>query len=99
MAGDRITTLTLVYGAAWEARLLTAQAAPFRTAQAQATVRAGPPAAPTPPGAAAPPTRGLAAPSLQDRRTPSVGPWLAALGAALAGGGLLALLPRPREAP
>ena len=99
MAGDRITTLTLVYDAAWEARLLTAQAAPFRTAQAQATARAGQPAAPTPTGAAAPATLGPVAPNTQDRRTPSVAPWLAALGVALAGVGLLALLPRPREAP
>ena len=98
-AGGRIATLTVVYSAAWEARLLTAQAAPFRTAQAQATARAGQPAAPAPTGAAAPTTRVPTAPSPQDRRTPSVGPWLAALGAALAGGGLLALLPRPREAP
>jgi hypothetical protein len=98
-AGGRIATLTVVYSAAWEARLLIAQAAPFRTAQAHATARAGQPAAPTPTGAAAPTTRVPAAPSTQDRRTPSVGPWLAALGAALAGGALLALLPRPREAP
>ena len=98
-AGGRIATLTVVYDAAWEARLLTAQAAPFRTAQAQATARAGQAAAPTPTGAAVPTTRLPTAPNTQDRRTPSVGPWLAALGAALAGGGLLALLPRPREAP
>jgi hypothetical protein len=98
-AGGRIATLTVVYHADWEARLLTAQAAPFRTAQAQATARAGQPAAPAPTGAAAPTSRVPTAPSPQDRRTPSVGPWLAALGAALAGGGLLALLPRPREAP
>ena len=37
VAGGRIATLTVVYSPAWEARLLTAQAAPFRTAQARAT--------------------------------------------------------------
>ena len=85
-AGDRIATLTVVYSPAWEARRLSAQAAPFRTAQARAT--------PTPAARHVP-----AASSPQDRRTPSVAPWLAALGAALGGAGLLALLPRPREAP
>jgi hypothetical protein len=82
-----ITTLTIVYDPAWEQRKLEAQAAPIRTAQALATRTA----------AAPPPTP--AAPSTQDRRTPSVATWLAALGAALGGVGLLALLPRPREAP
>ena len=84
MAGDRITTLTLVYDAAWEARLLTAQAAPFRTAQAVATARAAPTAAP--------------APSPQARPTPPVGPWTVALGLSLAGAGLLTRLPHPRGA-
>ena len=118
VAGDRITTLTLDYSAAWQARLLTAQAAPFRTAQAQATARST--ARPAPAagaggaawwdqprdrwygesaGARPAATPLPAAPSAQDRRTPSVAPWLAALGVALAGVGLLALLPRPREAP
>ena len=96
VAGDRIATATVAYRPAWEARLLAAQAAPFRTAQARAT--AAPPAtaraAPTPVAHRVP-----AAPGTQDRRTPSVAPWLAALGAALGGAGLLALLPRPREAP
>ena len=95
VAGGRIATLTVVYSPAWEARLLTAQAAPFRTAQAQATARAGQPAAPTPTGAAAPATRVPAAPSTQDRRTPSVGPWLAALGAALGGGRPAGAAPPP----
>ena len=95
-AGGRIATLTVVYSPAWEARLLTAQAAPFRTAQARATAAPPATARATPmPAARREPT----APNTQDRRTPSVGPWLAALGAALAGGALLALLPRPREAP
>jgi hypothetical protein len=96
VAGERIATLTIVYDPAWERRTLQAQAAPIRTAQALATARAAQTAA------AAPATRAAeraAAPSTQDRRTPSVGPWLAALGAALGGAGLLALLPRPREAP
>ena len=96
VAGARIATLTVVYRPAWEARRLTAQAAPFRTAQARATAAAPAPAGATPPPAARPVP---AAPGPQDRRTPSVAPWLAALGAALGGGGLLALLPRPREAP
>jgi hypothetical protein len=87
VAGGAITTLTIVYDPAWEQRKREAQAAPIRTAQALATrTAAAPPPAP-------------AAPSTQDRRTPSVGSWLAALGAALAGVGLLALLPRPHEAP
>ena len=95
-AGGRIATLTVVYSPAWEARLLTAQAAPFRTAQARATAAPPATARATPmPAARREPT----APNAQARRTPSVGPWLAALGAALAGGALLALLPRPREAP
>jgi hypothetical protein len=101
VAGDAIATLTIVYDPAWERRKLEAQAAPVRTAQARATRTA----ASAPAGA----TRGTeathaaarltAAPNTQDRRTPSVGPWVAALGAALGGVGLLALLPRPREAP
>ena len=99
VAGARIATLTVVYRPAWEARRLTAQAAPFRTAQARATARATQTPAAAPAGAAATATRGPTAPGPQDRRTPSVAPWLAALGAALGGGGLLALLPRPREAP
>ena len=96
VAGDRIATLTVVYRPAWEARRLTAQAAPFRTAQARATAAAPAPAGATPTPAA---RHVPAAPGTQDRRTPSVAPWLAALGAALGGAGLLALLPRPREAP
>jgi hypothetical protein len=104
VAGGAITTLTIVYDPAWEQRKLEAQAAPVRTAQARATARGAQPAA----GATAPraddvgrasATPLAAAPNTQDRRTPSVGPWLAALGAALGGVGLLALLPRPREAP
>jgi hypothetical protein len=115
VTGDRITTLTIDYSAAWEARLLTAQAAPFRTAQARATARATAPPAPADGAAwwAHPRDRWFgesaggrpaatplpAAPGAQGRRTPSVAPWLAALGVALAGVGVLALLPRPREAP
>jgi hypothetical protein len=108
VAGGAIATLTIVYDPAWEQRTLAAQAAPVRTAQALATARAAQPAA-TPPAPAGAPrgaqdtrgaaTRGPAAPSPQDRRTPSVGPWLAALGAVLVGVGVLALLRRPREAP
>jgi hypothetical protein len=94
VAGGAIATLTLVYDPAWERRRLQAQAAPIRTAQA--TARAGRPAAAAPPTPAPPPP---AAPGTQDRRTPSVAPWLAALAVALGGVGLLALLPRPREAP
>jgi hypothetical protein len=117
VAGGRIATLTVVYDPAWEARLLAAQAAPFRTAQAQATARSTPAAPAAGAGGAAwwaqprdrwyRESRGTrpaatpvpAAPGAQDRRTPSVAPWLAALGVALAGVGVLALLPRPREAP
>jgi hypothetical protein len=122
VAGGAIATLTLDYDPAWQRRLLAAQAAPIRTAQAQATARAAqaaaaapaggeawwerprdrwyaePPAQGARPSAAAPPTPAPAAPDTQDRRTPSLGPWLAALGAVLGGVGLLALLPRPREA-
>jgi hypothetical protein len=104
VAGGRIATLTVVYDPAWERRLLVAQAAPVRTAQALATVRAAQPAARTTAPHATADARAAAtpvpaAPSPQDRRTPSVAPWLAAVGTALAGVGLLALLPRPREAP
>jgi hypothetical protein len=104
VAGDAITTLTIDYDPAWERRKLEAQAAPVRTAQARATARAAQPAAVNTAHRGADATRAAAppvpaAPSTQDRRTPSVAPWLAALGAALGGVGLLALLPRPREAP
>jgi hypothetical protein len=100
VAGDAIATLTIVYDPAWERRKLAAQAAPVRTAQAQATARAAQPAAARAADAAhATATPVPAAQSTQDRRTPSVAPWLAALGAALGGVALLALLPGPREAP
>jgi hypothetical protein len=108
VAGGAIAALTIVYDPAWEQRKLAAQAAPIRTAQALATARATPPTAtpPTPVGAprGTQDTRGAAtpgppAPSTQDRRTPSIGPWLAALGVALIGVAVLALLPRPRQGP
>jgi hypothetical protein len=111
VAGGAIASLTIVYDPAWEQRKLAAQAAPVRTAQALATARAtqtGQTAAGAPANAAA--TRSAeatrvaagqvpTAPNTQDRRTPSVGPWLAALGAVLVGVAVLALLPRPRPAP
>jgi hypothetical protein len=109
VAGGRISTLTIAYDPAWERRKLEAQAAPVRTAQARATQAAAAATA----GAAAIATRGVEAthaadarlpkaPNTQDRRTPSVGPWLVALGLTLAGVlglALLTLLTRPGEAP
>jgi hypothetical protein len=103
VAGGRIATLTIVYDAAWERRKLEAQAAPVRAAHAQATAQAlqpGPAGVTRGAEASRVATTGTwTAPSTQNRGTPSVGLWLAALGASLGGVGLLALLPRPREAP
>ncbi len=104
VAGIRITALTLQYSDAWRARYLRSVAAPIVAAQARATAAAARqhPAAATVASAetahAAVPG-GPPPPDTQGRTTPSVAPWLAALGAALGGVGLLALLPRPREAP
>ena len=75
MAQGRVTSLTLIYSDAWQARYLRSVAAPIVTAQARATATA----------VAAEATRAAAAsaphpPDIQRRTTPSVGPWLAALG-------------------
>jgi len=75
VAQGRVTSLTLIYSDAWQARYLRSVAAPIVTAQARATATA----------VAAEATRAAAAsaphpPDIQRRTTPSVGPWLAALG-------------------
>ncbi len=94
----KIAAMTFTYSPEWERKRLMAQAAPIRTAQAQATARA-----PQDQAAAiatavywAEATRVAASlqpdpPETQERATPSIAPWGAALGLILTVSGLAAL--------
>jgi hypothetical protein len=74
VAQGAIATLTVAYDPAWTRRLLAAEAAPVRTAQARASQTAD---------TAAEATR-VAAPATQERQTAPAGPWVATALALLA---------------
>ncbi|HEV2124455.1 MAG TPA: hypothetical protein VGW38_17010 [Chloroflexota bacterium] len=83
---QQVVALTFTYSPDWERKRLTAQAAPIRTAQAQATVHAhqGQVAATATAAQWAEATRVAEAsrphpPDPQERATPSLVPWIAAL--------------------
>jgi hypothetical protein len=83
VAQGRIRSLTLIYSDAWQARYLRSVAAPIVAAQARVTATAA--AAGQQAAAATEAARAAAASAphplnTQGRTTPSVGPWLAALG-------------------